>query len=101
MSEFRIGVDIGGTKIEAAALDKDGNFVVRRRVATPQNNYEAALDAIVGLVRSVETEIGAEAPAGFGIPGTISPATGVVKNAYNSPFNGYPLDRDIGAKFKL
>ena len=95
MSKFRIGVDIGGTKIEAAALDRDGAFVIRRRVATPQNDYAAALDSIVGLVQSVESEIGEHASAGFGIPGTISPATGVVKNAYNSPFNGHPLDRDI------
>ena len=95
MSKFRIGVDIGGTKIEAAALDRNGAFAVRRRIATPQNDYPAALDSIVGLVRSVETEIGERSPAGFGIPGTISPATGVVKNAYNSPFNGHPLDRDI------
>lgn len=95
MSKFRIGVDIGGTKIEAAALDRNGAFAVRRRIATPQNDYPAALDSIVGLVRSVETEIGEQSPAGFGIPGTISPATGVVKNAYNSPFNGHPLDRDI------
>lgn len=95
MSKFRIGVDIGGTKIEAAALDRNGAFAVRRRLATPQNDYPAALDTIVGLVQSVESEIGEQSPAGFGIPGTISPATGVVKNAYNSPFNGHPLDRDI------
>lgn len=95
MSKFRIGVDIGGTKIEAAALDRNGAFAVRRRIATPKNDYPAALDSIVGLVQSVESEIGEQSPAGFGIPGTISPATGVVKNAYNSPFNGHPLDRDI------
>jgi fructokinase len=95
MSKFRIGVDIGGTKIEVAALDRNGAFAVRQRIATPQNDYLAALDSIIGLVRSVETEIGEQSPAGFGIPGTISPATGVVKNAYNSPFNGRPLDRDI------
>ncbi len=95
MSKFRIGVDIGGTKIEAAALDRNGAFAVRQRVATPQNDYPAALDAIVRLVQTVEAEIEERAPAGFGIPGTISPATGVVKNAYNSPFNGHPLDRDI------
>lgn len=95
MSKFRIGVDIGGTKIEAAALDRNGAFAVRRRLATPRNDYPAALDTIVGLVQSVESEIGEQSPAGFGIPGTISPATGVVKNAYNSPFNGHPLDRDI------
>lgn len=95
MSKFRIGVDIGGTKIEAAALDRNGAFAVRQRVATPQDDYVAALDAIVRLVKTVEAEIGEQAPAGFGIPGTISPATGVVKNAYNSPFNGHPLDGDI------
>jgi len=98
MSKFRIGVDIGGTKIEAAALDRNGKFAVRQRVATPQHDYPAALDAIIGLVEFVEAEIGEQAPAGFGIPGTISPATGVVKNAYNSPFNGHPLDRDIAER---
>ena len=98
MSAFRIGVDVGGTKVEAAALDRQGDIVLRRRVPTPRDDYAAALDAIVALVESIETELGGRFPVGFGIPGTISPARGVVKNAYNSPFNGHPLDADIAER---
>jgi fructokinase len=90
-----MGLDVGGTKIEAAILDASGNIVARRRIATPADSYEAAADALAGLVRSMEAEAGARCTLGFGIPGAISPATGLVKNAYNSPFNGHPLDRDL------
>jgi len=90
-----MGLDVGGTKIEAAILDASGNILARHRIATPAESYEAAVDALAGLVRSMETEAGARCTLGFGIPGAISPATGLVKNAYNSPFNGHPLDRDL------
>lgn len=95
---MRIGIDVGGTKIEAAALDHRGDIAVRHRIATPAHDYAAAVEAIAGLVERVETEIGQRCLVGIGIPGTISPATGLVKNAYNSPFNGHPLDRDIEAR---
>ncbi|MDP6388901.1 MAG: ROK family protein [Alphaproteobacteria bacterium] len=92
---MRIGVDVGGTKIEAAALGDDGEIAIRRRIATPSGDYDAACDAIVELIRDIEGELDRQCPLGFGIPGTISPATGRVKNAYNSPFQGQFFDRDL------
>jgi fructokinase len=89
-----MGVDVGGTKLEAAVLDASGAIVTRRRIATPPA-YDAALTALTGLVTAMEQEVGARCNVGFGIPGAISPATGLVKNAYNSPFVGQPLDRDL------
>lgn len=95
-----MGVDVGGTKIEAAILDASGDILARHRVATPAESYEAAVDALAALVRSMEEEAGARCTLGFGIPGAISPATGLVKNAHNSPFNGKPLDRDLERRLK-
>jgi len=92
---MRIGVDVGGTKIEAIAMGANGELLVRERIKTPANNYSAAVEAIASLVEKIETLVGMRCSAGFGIPGTISPTTQRVKNAYNSPFNGYPLDRDL------
>ena len=94
MSTWRIGIDLGGTKIEIAALDARGVVRVRERVPTPAG-YDAALQAMAGLVRGVEEKIGARASVGIGIPGAISPATGLVKNANSNPLNGFPLDRDM------
>jgi len=93
---MRIGVDVGGTKVEAAAMDEAGEIHFRQRIATPRD-YEAAIRAITGLIRDIETGTDQDCTVGLGIPGTISPATGVVKNAYNSPFNGHPMDKDIAA----
>ena len=92
---MRIGVDVGGTKIEAAAMDATGALLFRQRVPTPADNYAAALEAMATLVEDIEVRVGARCSVGFGIPGTISPATKRVKNAPNSPFNGFPLDRDL------
>ncbi|HEX6851079.1 MAG TPA: ROK family protein, partial [Candidatus Polarisedimenticolaceae bacterium] len=78
---MRIGVDLGGTKVEAAALDEDGSILARRRVPTPRGDYAATLAAIRDLVAEVETEAGGTGPVGVGIPGAISPTTGLVKNA--------------------
>ena len=94
---LRMGVDIGGTKLEAAVVGHAGDILTRRRIPTP-DDYEEALDALAGLVTAMEAEAGAPCSVGLGIPGTISPATGVVKNAYNSPFNGRPLDRDLARR---
>lgn len=88
---MRIGVDLGGTKIEAIALDDQGNTLQRRRVSTPQNDYDAILTAITELVEGMETELGCEATIGVGIPGTISPATDLVKNANTTSLIGQPL----------
>jgi len=94
MSQYRIGIDLGGTKIEIALLGPDGTELVRERIATP-SVYDATLSAIAGLVRSAEAKIGGAASVGIGIPGVISPATGVVKNSNSIALNGHPLDRDL------
>jgi fructokinase len=94
---FRIGIDLGGTKIEGAAIDGGGAVRVRRRVATPAGDYHATIAAISTLVRRIEGEIGEAASIGIGMPGTISPATGVVKNANSTCLIGRPLQRDIEA----
>jgi fructokinase len=91
---MRIGVDLGGTKIEIIALDERGAERFRRRVATPQGDYLATVAAIGALVQEVEAATGA-GTVGVGIPGTISPATGVVKNANSTWLNGQPLREDL------
>jgi fructokinase len=98
MSGFRIGVDLGGTKIEIAVLARDGSEVLRERVATPPGGYPATVEAIAALVRATEAKLGAGATVGIGIPGVISPATGLVKNANSTALNGHPFDRDVTAK---
>ncbi len=92
---FRIGIDLGGTKIEGAAVDVSGSMRVRRRVATPVQNYRATIDAIIALVRGIEQEIGVTASVGIGIPGAVSPKTGLIKNANSTWLIGRPLQRDI------
>ena len=96
---MRIGVDIGGTKLEAAAIDGEGTLHLRRRVTTPRKDYDATIEAIAELVNTIEAELGHRCSLGFGIPGTISQATGLVKNAYNSPFNGRDLHHDLAERF--
>lgn len=91
---IRIGIDLGGTKIEIVALDASGAECFRRRIATPRDDYEGTLAAIAALVREAEAAVG-PATVGIGMPGTISPATGLVKNANSTWLNGKPLARDI------
>ncbi len=94
MSQYRIGIDLGGTKIEVALLGPDGAELSRERVATP-SGYDATLATLVTLVHAAEARTGVTATVGIGIPGVISPATGVVKNANSIALNGHPLDRDL------
>jgi len=91
----RIGIDLGGTKIEAAVLGDDGAVRARRRVATPRDDYDATLRSIAVLVEDLEAEMGSAAVVGVGMPGTISPATGLVKNANSVWLNGHPLAEDL------
>jgi fructokinase len=91
----RIGIDLGGTKIEAIAIADDGAERVRRRIATPRGDYARTLDAIRGLVLAVEHELAAHGSVGVGIPGTISPATGLVKNSNSTWLIGQPLAEDL------
>ena len=92
---MRIGIDLGGTKIEGVALDARGVVAARRRVKTPQGDYDGTVRALVDLVRGLEEETGGKATVGLGMPGIISPATGLVKNANSVCLNGRPLDRDL------
>ena len=78
---MRIGVDLGGTKIEAIGLDDDGKVLARQRVPTPRHDYDATLQGIASLVDAIETETGERGSVGIGMPGSLSPATGLVKNA--------------------
>jgi fructokinase len=95
---LRIGIDLGGTKIEAIALDRGGAVRFRKRVPTPAGNYQATVRAIADLAHAArqETRV-ATATVGVGIPGSISPATGVVKNANSTCLIGQALDRDLEA----
>ena len=96
-ARFRIGIDLGGTKIEGAAVDGSGAVRVRRRVATPVEDYRATIEAIVALVGDIEQEIGSTATVGIGMPGAISPTTRLVKNANSTWLIGRPLQRDLEA----
>ncbi len=95
LGTMRIGVDLGGTKIEAAAVEADGRVRLRRRVATPAGDYTATVATVRGLVQDVEATLGRRGSVGVGIPGTISPASGLVKNANSTWLIGRPLDRDL------
>lgn len=95
MTPIRIGIDLGGTKTEAVALDRSGAILIRRRVETQQGSYPGTIATIRQLVEGIEAELAAKATVGIGIPGTISPATGLVKNANSTWLIGKPLDRDL------
>lgn len=95
---MRIGIDLGGTKTEIIALDEHGDTVLRRRNATPPDDYHAALDTIVSLVLAAESELGTAASVGIGIPGSLSPATGRVRNANSTCLNGQPFQSDISTR---
>ena len=92
---MRIGIDLGGTKIEAILLDDHGTEVTRRRTQTPQGQYRETLAAIGELIQGIEQEYSEEALIGIGIPGTISPATGLVKNANSVCLIGHRLQEDL------
>jgi fructokinase len=92
---MRIGVDLGGTKIEGIALDRDGRERGRRRVPTPRDRYAATLAAVTTLIEGLERDGGEPARVGIGMPGALSPATGLVKNANSVWLNGRPLRQDL------
>jgi fructokinase len=91
----RIGIDVGGTKIEAIALAATGEALVRKRVETPRHDYDGTLRAIVGLIADVEQACGRQGSVGVGIPGTIAAASGLVKNANSTWLIGRPLGSDL------
>ncbi|HYY15673.1 MAG TPA: ROK family protein [Gammaproteobacteria bacterium] len=92
---MRIGIDLGGTKIEAIAFGDDGEVVFRDRVAAPQEDYSGTLQVIAELVVRLERELGRQGTVGIGMPGAISPATGLVKNSNSVCLNGQRFDRDL------
>jgi len=91
---MQIGVDLGGTKIEAIALDSDTGIAARRRIPTPRD-YTATLDAITRLVTELESQTGKQGTVGLGIPGVVTRATGLVKNANSTWLIGRPLQADL------
>jgi len=99
-TEMRIGIDLGGTKIEALAIDSKGMELVRHRVDTPREDYDATIAAMVELVRRIERETGSTGTVGAGIPGCVSSVTGLVKNANSTWLNGRPIDRDLSTALK-
>jgi fructokinase len=92
---MRIGVDLGGTKIEAIALSEAGGELLRRRVPTPAGDYQAILRAITSLVLEIESAVGERGSVGIGTPGALSPATGLIKNSNSIALTDKPLDRDL------
>ncbi|MBC8050006.1 MAG: ROK family protein, partial [Chitinophagales bacterium] len=99
---WRLGLDIGGTKIEALAMAPDGAEAGRRRIDTPRD-YEAMLQAISALIDDMRREFKLQdlTAIGAGIPGSISPATGLVRNANSTWMNGRPFQRDLDAVLGL
>jgi fructokinase len=96
MTDFRIGIDLGGTKTEIIALDAHGRSLLRRRILSPRI-YSDLITALADMVRQAEHDLGGTGSVGIGIPGTISPASGRVKNANSTWLNGQRLDADLGA----
>ena len=97
--ECRIGVDLGGTKIEGIAIARDGSVLVRKRLETPRGTgdetYREILEVIRELILEIERATGLRGSVGVGIPGTLSTTTRVVKNANSTSLIGHPLDRDL------
>ena len=92
---MRIGIDLGGTKVEAIALSDASQELFRRRVPTPSRDYDGTLSAIANLVADIEEKLGRQGSVGIGTPGAISPRTGLIKNSNSVVLNGRPLDRDL------
>jgi fructokinase len=92
---MRLGIDLGGTKIEIIALEDDGHAVLRKRIPSPRHSYQAIVQTVCNLVAEAEAELGKQGSVGVGIPGTISPATGLVKNANTTELIGKPFDKDL------
>src|SRR6186713_1254430 len=91
----RIGIDLGGTKIEGVVIDAAGALLARERVATPRDRYDDTVAAVAGLVTRLERDVTGRCTVGVGMPGAISPATGLVKNANSTWLNGRPLHQDL------
>ena len=100
-NELRIGVDLGGSKIEGVLLSSNARELARYRVATPRNDYPATIAAIVDLAAKLMQDIADEARIGIAVPGSISPLTGLMQNANSTWLNGRPLDRDLAVALAI
>lgn len=98
--DVRIGIDLGGTKTEVIALGERGETLFRHRLPTPRDNYQQTIETIARLVDMAEKETGQRGSVGVGIPGSLSPYTGVVKNANSTWLNGQPLDKDLSLRLE-
>jgi len=92
---MRIGIDLGGTKIEGIALSQTGEECARRRLPTPRGDYQDTIDCVAEIVRELDAETNATCTVGVAMPGAISPATGLIKNANSTWLSGKPLDKDL------
>ena len=97
---MRIGIDLGGTKTEVIALSEQGGQLFRHRLPTPRDDYHQTIETIASLVEMAEKATGQTGSVGMGIPGSISPYTGVVKNANSTWLNGQPFDKDLSQRLK-
>jgi predicted NBD/HSP70 family sugar kinase len=95
---IRLGVDLGGSKIEIAAIDDAGAFLLRRRIASPSASYAAIVEAVAALVEDAERDLGRRCPVGIGTPGSVSRATGLLRNSNTACLNGKPLKADLEAR---
>lgn len=95
---MRIGIDLGGTKIEGIALDDNGQSLIRQRVATPSGDYLATLNAVVELVHAIESSVKQSGSIGIGTPGSLSPVSGLLRNSNSTCMNGKPVKQDLEKK---
>jgi fructokinase len=98
LTRVRIGIDLGGTKIEGVVLGPDGGEVARQRTQTPHTGYDDVLAALAALVASLEARAGARCTVGVGTPGFLSPATGLIRNSNLLALNDRPVDRDLAER---
>ncbi|MGB1550647.1 MAG: ROK family protein, partial [Parvibaculales bacterium] len=95
---MRFGLDLGGTKMEAVLLNEAGEIVWRQRRPTPSENYEAIIETIAELVGEADRESTQEISIGIGMPGSLSPKTGLVRNSNTQCLNGRPIQQDLESK---
>ncbi|MCP4389899.1 MAG: ROK family protein [Gammaproteobacteria bacterium] len=98
--EYKLGIDLGGTKTEVLVLDSSGESVYRQRVPTPAQSYDEILTMIVELVRQAETQLGQRASVGIGIPGALSPGSGLLRNSNTVCMNGRPFRDDLESRLE-
>ncbi|MEE7438130.1 ROK family protein, partial [Methylobacterium oryzae] len=96
----RLGIDLGGTKIAGIVLGRDGSTLAEARMPAPRGAYRATVEAVADLVLRLEAEAGAPCSVGIGMPGSLSPATGLVRNANSHWLNGHPFAADLGARLE-